>query len=421
MSGSRSPVIFRNVDFLLLWIGQCLSQAGTRMYQIAIVWWILSVVPGGGGKELGLFLVMGAIPSIALVKWIGSVVDRTRSKPILVASDFAAFLIVTLLGWALQHSLLTVPAVYLAGLLVAVTEAFFNPTVNKAVAELVEESDIESAVAFQSSTQYLASFGGAVAGALLISKIGIPMVIYLNAASYLISAAVNQIIRFRHAIPPQPSEAIESGESGWSILKNLPVLKKVLLGFGFINFFATPTLVILPVYTKLTLHAGASVLGALEASLWIGLLVGTFASTWFSTEKGTIRLGTICLFVLGFGLFLPGLIINTHFYMAMLFMAGIFLGVNNVKFVSLFQCVVDPAIKGRFFALMNALVSFTFPVAYLLFGVLADLILPSRVALIQGGGVMLVALYFGSLARFEPELVSKKDDKEEKEKKEAHE
>ncbi|MGV8124239.1 MAG: MFS transporter [Candidatus Xenobiia bacterium LiM19] len=417
MSGSKSPVIFRNVDFLLLWVGQCLSQAGTRMYQIAIVWWILSFVPGGGGKELGLFLVMGVIPSIVLVKWIGSVVDRTRSKPVLVASDAAAFVIVAIIGWALQHSLLTVPAVYLAGLLVAVTEAFFNPTINKAVAEIVDENDIESAVAFQSSTQYLASFGGAVAGAVLISKIGIPAVIYLNAASYLISAAVNQVIRFRHAIPPQSGDAALSEESGWSILKDFPVLKKVLLGFGFVNFFATPTLVILPVYTKLTLHADAAVLGALEASLWIGLLVGSFASSWFSTEKGTIRLGAICLFVLGLGLFLPGLIINQLFYMAMLVIAGIFLGVNNVKFVSLFQCVVDPSIKGRFFAIMNALISFTFPVAYFLFGVLADLILPSRVALIQGGGVMLVALYFGSLARFEPELAGKKDDGEGKEKK----
>jgi len=412
MSASKSPVIFRNVDFLLLWIGQCLSQAGTRMYQIAIVWWILSAVQGGGGRELGTFLVMGALPSIVLVKWIGSVVDRSRSKPVLVASDAAAFIIVALIGWALQRSLLSVPAVYLAGLLVAVTEAFFNPTVNKAVAELVDEDDIESAVAFQSSTQYLASFGGAVAGALLISKIGIPAVIYLNAASYLISAAVNQVIRFRHAIPPQPGEAAESGDSGWSILKDFPTLKKVLLGFGFVNFFATPTLVILPVYTKVILHADASVLGALEASLWIGLLAGTFAAPWFSTEKGTIRLGAICLFVLGLGLFLPGLIINMYFYMAMLFIAGIFLGINNVKFVSLFQFVVDPSIKGRFFAIMNALVSFTFPVAYFLFGVLADIILPSSVALIQGGGVMLVAFYFGSLARLEPSLTGKKDDEE---------
>jgi len=406
MSVLKKPVIFRNTDFLLLWLGQCLSQAGTRMYQIAIVWWILGMVKDGGGVALGLFLVMGALPSILLVKQIGTTVDRHRSKPILVICDLVLFVVVALVGVAMQQSALTLVMVYGAGLIVALGEAYYNPTLNKALPELVPGEDVEEAVAFQSSTQYLASFGGAVAGALLIGKLGIVMVVFLNALSYLLSAGVNALIHFRHARPPVPEEEQEAQGSGWTILKDLPVLKKVLIGFGLINFFATPTLVILPIYTKNALNADATVLGALEAALWIGLLLGTFASGWFNFVKSTIRLGAICLFTLGAGLFLPGLVINTHFYILMLVLAGFALGVNNVKFVSLFQVVVDPAIKGRFFALMGALVSFTFPIAYLLFGILADYFTAPRVCIIQGLGVMAMALYFGGLARYEKELTT---------------
>jgi hypothetical protein len=398
------PVILRNTDFFLLWVGQCLSQAGTRMYQIAIVWWILGMVKGEGGSALGLFLVMGALPSIFLVKLIGSVVDRRRSKSILVNCDLLSFVVVAIVGWAIQKSLLTLPMVYLAGMLVAIGEAFYNPTLNKALPELVPEEDIEGAVAFQSSTQSLASFGGAVAGALLIGKLGIPLVVHLNALSYLVSAGVNYLISFRYASPPVPAEDQQAQGSGWAVLKDMPALKKILLGFGFVNFFATPTLVILPIYTKLALGADASVLGALEAALWIGLLAGTFSSGWFSFIRSTIKLGALCLFALGLCLFAPGLIINALFYIGMLFVAGFFLGVNNVKFVSLFQSVVAPAIKGRFFALMNALISFTYPVAYLLFGILADCLTAPRVCLIQGLGIMAIALYFGGLSRFESQL-----------------
>jgi MFS family permease len=398
------PVILRNNDFLLLWMGQCLSQAGTRMYQIAIVWWILGMIKGEGGAALGLFLVVGALPSILLVKYIGTMVDRHKSKSILVLVDIFSFVVVGIVGWAIQKSLLTLPMVYFAGLLVALGEGFYNPTLNKAVPELVPEKDVEEAVAFQTSTQYLASFGGAVAGALLIGKLGIPMVVFLNALSYLLSAGVNYFIAFRYAAPPVPAEEVEAQGSGWALLRDLPVLKKILLGFGLVNFFATPTLVILPIYTKATLGADASVLGALEAALWIGLLAGTFSSGWFAFVKSTIKLGAFCLFALGFCLFAPGLFINILFYIAMLFVAGFFLGINNVKFVSLFQCVVEPSIKGRFFALMNALISFTFPIAYLLFGILADMLTAPRVCVIQGFGVMAIALYFGGLARHESEL-----------------
>lgn len=402
MSGIRNPVILRNGDFLFLWLGQCLSQAGTRMYQIAILWWLVSTISQRQGMAIGFFLVMGALPSILLVKYIGLAIDRSRSKTILVSFDLVAFVVIVIVGILLQRSLLSLPAVYLAGLLVALSEAFYNPTLNKAIPEVVEREDIEGAVAFQASTQYLASFGGAVMGAVLIGKLGIPMVIYLNALSYLVSAAVNSVIRFRHAAPPAAAE--EQQVSGWKILEGFVILRKILLGFGLINFFATPILVILPIYTKMALHSNASILGALEASLWIGLLIGNFSSGALGFVKGTIRLGAICLFVLGLGLFLPGLWVNTYFYMASLAVAGIALGINNVKFISLFQNVVSPDMKGRFFALMNALISFAYPVAFLFFGLLADSLTPPQVCMFQGGGVMVIALYFGTLSRFESEL-----------------
>jgi hypothetical protein len=176
-----------------------------------------------------------------------------------------------------------------------------------------------------------------------------------------------------------------------------PFLKRVLLGFGLINFFSVPTLVVLPVYTRRTLGAQASTLGTLEACLWVGLLSGTFLARFFSSNS-RVKLGATCLTVFGLFLAVPGIVVDVKVYCVSLFVAGAALGVNNVKFMSLFQEVVAPEIKGRFFALMQALIGFTFPIAYFLFGILTDYFTPPKVCLVQGVGVVLLALYFFRLA-----------------------
>ncbi|MBI4422992.1 MAG: MFS transporter [Elusimicrobia bacterium] len=380
---------------LLIWLGQLLSQAGTRMYQIALVWWLLGA--GGSGREIGLFLVAGALPGLVLANWIGRAVDRFPSRPLLVGFDLGALAVVAAVGWALAADALTVPWLLVSGLLVAACQAVFDPALNKAVGELVEPADLEEAVAFQSSTQNLASFGGALAGAALIDRLGIGGVVALNAASFGLSAVLTARIDFpSRAAPARPSE--DAPASGWRVLDGMPWIKRVLVGFGLANFFLTPILAVLPLYAKHTLSGSASLLGLLEASLFFGLVAGTFLAKRCDFLPNKAAMGAACLAVVGGALIVPGLVVAVPVFLVFLCLAGAALGVNNVKFVALFQETVPPEVKGRFFALMQALLSFTFPVAFLLFGLLADRLGPPAVLVVQGLGVLALSAYFARLA-----------------------
>lgn len=405
--GARGHFTTRNRDFVLLWIGQIFSQSGGRMYQIAMIWWILSTGLEGTGKLVGLFMVMAALPPILFVKRIGKTIDTGASKRILVSCDLMACVVITAVAGLLKAGLLSLPVAYLAGFASAFLQAFIDPTLNKSVAEVVEKEDVEKAVSLLASTQSLANFAGAVLGALLIEKLGIAGTAALSACGYLISSTATFLARFRHAAAPAAEAgAAEAGPvvSGWVILDDYPLLKRILIGFGLINFFSTPTLVVLPIYVKRTLAASADTLGSLEASLWIGLIGGTFAATLFSRVKSRIKLGAACLVVMGAGLSIPGLVTSVPAYAAALFIAGAALGVNNVKFIALFQEVVEPSLKGRFFALMSAVIGFSFPIAYFLFGVLTDYMSPPDVCLLQGAGVIATALFFVTLAKGEATL-----------------
>ena len=394
----RTPLILRNRNMFLIWSGQALSQMGTRMYQIALAWWI--VTTGGGGKEVGLFMAAGALPALAFVKVIGKAVDRHQSRSTLIACDLCAFAVTIVVVLLFRAERLGFSGACIAGFFLALAQAFFDPALSKAVAEAAPPEDLEAAVAFQSSTQSLASFAGAMAGALLIDRIGILGVVILNALSFIVSAGANALLD----IPPAAHSATPALEavSAWEALRQTPWLKKVLIGFGCVNFFLTPILVILPLYVKITLGGTATLLGVLEAAIWLGILAGTFGAKRIltgGTTSGVLRLGAACMLLLGVALFVPGVFMHGGLFFVALFCAGCALGVNNVKFVTLFQERVRPELKGRFFALMQALLSFTFPAAFFLFGLLAEIMAPPKVCIIQALGVLALSGYFLRLSQ----------------------
>jgi MFS family permease len=387
MNANRANFFTRNPEFLKLWSGQILSQSCGRMYQIAMVWWVLSTY--GSGKYVGLFMVMAALPSLLFVKRVGRLVDKVLSRNILVIADILAALVLVVASIFLEVG--HIPVVLLFGFVSATLQAFIDPTLNKAVAEVVTPEDVEHASGVLSSTQSIASFTGAMFGALLIDSLGIRGTILLGSSGYLISSFLSALTRFAPV-----KHAAENGASGegLSLLDPYPLLKKILLGFALVNFFATPTLVVLPIYVKTVLGATAQTLGILEGGLWMGLILGAVFAKYVLCVENRLKLASFCLLVFGSMLLVPGVIVFTPLFFIALFIAGFFLGLLNAKFMAYFQETVAPEIKGRFFALMQAMLGSTFPIAYFLFGFLTDILAVETVCLIQGSGVILLSLYF---------------------------
>ncbi len=418
MQARRTPFFLRYRQFFRLWLGQVTSQAGNKIYQIAIIWWILTNNPENGGFALGAFMVAGALPSLLFCGFIGRVVDRMPAKKMLVSCDLVSSALLAGIAWALFNGFLDLKTAFIMSFLLATAEGFFNPAVTKCLPSLVDEEALEQAVAYQASTQYLASFGGSVLGAMLIGWLGIPLLIAITAINYFVSAMIELTISF--PAEQSQSESLEEGiaEQGQTAeddvavtiensidWQKFPLLKSLLTGFGLVNFFATPVLVIIPLYVQKTLLAEARTLGLLEASLWVGILLGTFAASLIRARRKTIFLGSMSMLVFGLCMFIPAFWVYAPAFGIALFFAGMSLGINNVKFITLFQKVVAEEIKGRFFAAMQAIIGFSFPVAYLVFGYLGDLLSPEKVCLVQGLGILVVAAWFYRLSKREAELL----------------
>ncbi len=394
----------QSIDFFFLWLGQVLSQGGLRISQIAILWWIVSQHSTAPGFWSASFLVAASLPPLLFVSLIGKIVDRVPSRFILLLCDFIAFLTLSLFYLAFQFHFFSPWVALVGSFCVATCQAFVNPTLNKAVVRLVPRTDVPAAVSFLASTDSLANFGGAVAGAMLISILGISHVVGVSACGYGLSFGVNALIRYRY-FPPLENEAKGPKCGDGQSFRKQKILIQLIVLFGLINFFATPTLVILPLYTKFSLRAGASTLALLEAGLWAGILVGSFFSRKLLNWEHPLWNGLGCLMVFGLMMLIPGFFVQKEVFLVALTCAGFALGVNNVGFISLFQEVVLDSEKGQFFSALQAGVSFSFPVAFFSFGILADWLSPPQVLWIQGIGVFCVALLgFGRLLTQEKNL-----------------
>lgn len=392
------PLLVRNKNFAAVWLGQVLSQGGTRVYQIALLWWLLDQLPAASrGLSAGTFLVVGALPSLLLAGRIGRLIDSAPARRVMVRAEIVAGALVS--GLAVLAFVDSVPVwlVYPVGLALATCQAFFDPCLMKALPELVDAQDMERAVGFGTSTQSVANFAGAAFGAGLLALVGFTGAIAVNAATYVIAALCLLYARFT-TLPAAPAVVAEKRQSTWAFLGSLPGVRPLLVCFAAVNFFSAPTLLVLPLYTKSVLEQGPAMLATLESALWLGLLLGAFGAVRVPARGRITQFGAVCIGAFGLFLAVPGLLVSGPVSIVTLALAGFCLGVSNVKFTTLFQTVVPPAAKGRFFAAMMASVSATFPVAFLAFGAIGDAVSPRLLCLVQAAGLLVIGFALSKLA-----------------------
>ncbi|NBH03508.1 MFS transporter [Amycolatopsis sp. SID8362] len=394
LTPAQRPLLLRNRDFALVWIGQVLSQGGSRIYQIGLLWWLLGEVsPDLRGIAAGAFLVLVAVPALLLVRVIGRVLDTVPSRTVMLRAEIVAGFAVAVVAGLAWIGHVPVWPVYVVGLVVATCQAFFDPCLTKATPELVAEPDVERAIGFESSTQSVANFAGAAFGALLLATVGFPGAVAINAASYAISALCLAAAKFRSSPAPKKSADAENRPEGLrQFLRALPGVWPLLACFAVANCFSAPTLLVLPLYTQVVLHGSAETLALMESGLWLGLLLGAVCAAYIKVPGRTTRFAAACIAGFGGCLCLPGLVPVEVVCLTALVLAGLCLGVANVKFVALFQRVVPDGRKGRFFAILQASICAGFPLAFLAFGALGDAVSPQTLWLIQGVGLAAVGL-----------------------------
>ncbi len=391
----------RHPNFRLYWSGQLVSLVGTWMQSVAQGWLMHRLT--SSPFMLGLLAFMQFFPVMLLSLWAGVLLDRVDKRRVIMVTQFGFLVQATALA-ALTSSGNVRPWMLLAlAFLFGVFNAFDLPSRQSFVVDLVGKDDLSNGIALNSAAFNSARIVGPAVAGVLVATIGEQGCFWLNAVSYLAVLASLFALRLPpHAPSAGSDDAVAFLREGvrytWrtSALRNLLLLLGVCAGIGF------QYMVLLPVYARDILHAGAGAYGLLVSAFGVGSLASAVLMTR-RLDRGALRRHLLI------GLAAGGLGMTVFAWSRLLWLTmagGLLAGFGLILYVAstnvLLQMTTEDRFRGRVMSLYTLLFVGTAPFGALLTGTLAQRvnapIATSFSALVLLGGALWVSYRLRMLA-----------------------
>ena len=261
----------RHRDFRLLWSGMCISLLGDGVFFVALAWqaYALSDVP----SALSIVGIAMTVPTIACLLLGGVISDRTNRRRVMLAADvFRGFVVGGIAALSLTGSLQLWELATLAALYGAAT-AFFNPSFDAIVPDLLPASDLARANSLDQVIRPLTlRLAGPALGGFLITAVNVSFAFGIDAASFLASAlALCAMVVQPVERKDPPTSIVRDLGTGFRYVRSGPWLWATLLSAAAAYLlFMGPTEVLVPFLVKNELHGTAAALGFVFAAGGVG-------------------------------------------------------------------------------------------------------------------------------------------------------
>ncbi|HMU30459.1 MAG: MFS transporter [Nitrospira sp.] len=285
-------------DFGLLWWGQTTSQIGEGLNKVALLWFVYELT--GSAMKMTMVGLLQTIPPLVLGPLVGVYLDRMPKKPVMIWVDILRALLTLLIPTLYALDMLSITGLYGIIFLTSVVSTIFGPALVSAVPLLVRPSELMSANALIQGTNNIGMLLGPAISGIMIALIRAENVLFVNSATFLISALCLMPIRF------SPSHAVSS-EQATSVWQELQVGFRFIFGqqsmvltlviiSSLYNLGVSAFVFILPVYAKEFLQVGPVQLGWLWSALGVGMLA---ASAWLALKQESDIQGRLRIVVSG--------------------------------------------------------------------------------------------------------------------------
>jgi MFS family permease len=369
----------RNRSFRQLWLGQVVSQMGDWFDTIALYTIILKLT--GSGRDVGLLLVARFVPSFFFGPISGVIADRFSRQRIMIVSDLLRAVVV--LGFLFVRRPEHLWIIYVLTVFQLGLSTFFEPAKTAAIPSIVEDRELVAANAISSVTWSAMLTIGAALGGFITGLFGTDVAFVLDAATYLLSAALIASIRLpkrkkreRQKISISQLLGIRETIDGIRYVKDRPRVLAALLvkpawgiGGGILTLLAVFGERIFPVGKD-----AAGGIGVLFAARGIGTAVGPIVARRISGEGNRRMQASIGIAFLIAGLFYMLFGSATGFIFALVFLGIAHCGGSILWVFStvILQRLVADNFRGRVFAAELALVTLAMAASNYVTGELLD-------------------------------------------------
>jgi MFS family permease len=246
---------------------------------------------------------MGLIAAAGYVAWLviglpaGVIVQRLPLRGTQIGADVVRALAVASIPVAWWLGLLSVPQLIIVALILSFAHVLFFVANTTFLPEIVSRDQLQSRNSLTSGTHATTQLAGPSLGGLAVQVLGAVPTLLIDAASYLVSAALMRSLPPRHGRRPEhPAPMSALIRQGWSSVTRHPVMGPAMWSATALNFVSGAHLALFPLYLVRDLHAPAAVVGLLLAVDGLGTLIGAALTTRVTNALGTAR----GLIILGF-------------------------------------------------------------------------------------------------------------------------
>ncbi len=191
----RQLRVLRHRDFRYLWLAQSASVIGDCIVIVALALFVIELT--GSATDLGFVLAAASLPLVAFLLLGGVWADRLPRHRVMVVTDLVRFALHALLATLIFTDAVAIWQLIVIEALFGSAEAFFRPAANGLLPQTVPEEEIQQANGLSTLSNNIGEFAGPALATALVLGLGAGWAFALDAATFLISAALLSRVRPR--------------------------------------------------------------------------------------------------------------------------------------------------------------------------------------------------------------------------------
>lgn len=388
--------LLKNRAFVFLWLSSTTSFLALSTYLFAEQWYIITIL----NKEsaLGIVMMVTMIPRVIFMSIGGVWADRYKRSQIMLVSSLVRCILIVVMIFFLQMSILELWPLICFALLFGVLDAFFSPANTSLLPSLVSKDVLTRSNSFIQSSNQIAMFSGPMIGGWVLTVGSFSLLFSIIAIFLTMTFIFSFLIKEEdvNTIPQKKGSTKEKLKEGLTYVWRMPFLKNMLFILVIINFFFFgPLLMGIPLIVDKVIHGVALDLSFLQSSYQGGMLVGAIIVGILNLRKKRGMIILVMITSLGFLLSLLGQIGFLWQGIVLLLMMGALSSIINVSLISTIQEQSDEEKMGRVMSLINASSNGLVPLSYAFVSLALVLNLTiSNIMLLCGILIVVISLIF---------------------------
>ena len=327
---------------------QIVANTAAWMQRIAVDWLVLELT--GSVTLVGITLALQFGPILMFGAWGGVMADRYPKRTILISTASVSVIVCALLAALTISGVVEVWHVLVAAFVLGVATAIEGPARSAFVTEMVGTARLRNAISVNASIFHLGGLIGPALSGILIALVGSGISIGVNALAGLV--VMGTLVAMRQSeLRPSPRQPRSSGQVRAAVryARSKPTILFSLITLAFVATFGMTLPVLLAGMAADVYDTGSAGYGLYSSLAAIGAFVGAI----YSTQRTSLRLRSIVLGAVVFGLTMT--VASVAPVESVFFVALIAVGFSRLMFAmaaeSMTQLSTNLGIRGRVMSL----------------------------------------------------------------------